>query len=121
MITKIYKRVKHKSGGAPAKRAEVEARAGRAFPSPLPPSCPPRPSVIFQNSASGFSLKKVRISFRIDSQFVKFLFPASLGASPLASANEFASNFQTSQSFFALRANAKRQLFRHRRNCPKAI
>jgi len=29
MITKIYKRVKHKSGGAPAKRAEVEARAGR--------------------------------------------------------------------------------------------
>lgn len=29
MITKIYKRVKHKSDGAPAKRAEVEARAGR--------------------------------------------------------------------------------------------
>jgi len=48
---------------------------------------------------SGFSLKKVRILFRTDSQFVKFAFPASLGASPLASANEFSSNFQTSQSF----------------------
>ena len=29
MVTKIYKRVKFKSDAAPAKRAEVEARAGR--------------------------------------------------------------------------------------------
>ena len=63
----------------------------------------------FQKSASGFSLKKVRISFRTYSQFVKFAFPASLGASPLTSADEFSSNFQTSQSFFARKANAKRQ------------
>ena len=48
----------------------------------------------YQNSASGFSLKKVRILFKTDSQLVKFWFPASLGASPLASANEFSSNFQ---------------------------
>jgi len=77
--------------------------------------CPPER----QNSASGFSRKKVRILFRTDSQLVKFWFPASLGASPLASADEFSSNFQTSQSFFAQlvhrsfneggRANAKRQ------------
>ena len=55
----------------------------------------------YQKSASGFSRKKVRILFRTDSQFVKFRFPASLGASPLASADEFSSNFQTSQSFFS--------------------
>jgi hypothetical protein len=60
-----------------------------------------RPSGNYQKSASGFSRKKVRILFRTDSQFVKFWFPASLGASPLASANEFSSNFQTSQSFFS--------------------
>jgi hypothetical protein len=39
--------------------------------------------------------------FKTDSQFVKFSFPASLGASPLASADEFSSNFQMSQFFFA--------------------
>ena len=75
-----------------------------------------RPSENYQKSASGFSRKKVRILFRTDSQLVKFWFPASLGASPLASADEFSSNFQTSQSFFARRANAKRQFF-----CLKAI
>jgi len=70
---------------------------------------------IYSKSASGFSLKKVRILFRTDSQFVKFAFPASLGASPLASANEFSSNFQTSQSFFARRENAKRQFSAQKR------
>ena len=76
----------------------------------------------YQKSASGFSLKKVRILFKTDSQLVKFWFPASLGASPLApansagrSANEFSSNFQTSQSFFARRANAKRQFSAQKR------
>ena len=81
-----------------------------------------RTSENYQKSASGFSRKKVRILFRTDSQFVKFRFPASLGASPLAlansagrSANEFSSNFQTSQSFFARRANAKRQFSAQKR------
>ena len=81
-----------------------------------------RPSENYQKSASGFSRKKVRILFKTDSQFVKFRFPASLGASPLASANsagrsanEFSSNFQTSQSFFARRAKAKRQFSTQKR------
>jgi hypothetical protein len=82
---------------------------------------PPRPSVIFKIQRQDFRGKRFGISFRTGSQVVKFPFPVSLGASPLASADEFSSNFQTSQSFFALRANAKRQLFRRRRNCPKAI
>ena len=75
-----------------------------------------RPSENYQKSASGFSRKKVRILFRTDSQFVKFVFPASPSPSARASADEFSSNFQTSQSFFARRANAKRQFF-----CLKAI
>jgi len=94
---------------------QERGRGGNSF-SPHPFFFPPRPSENYQKSASGFSRKKVRILFRTDSQFVKFRFPASLGASPLAlansagrSANEFSSNFQTSQSFFARRANAKRQ------------
>ena len=92
-----------------------KARAGKnSFPPT--PFLFARPSGNYQKSASGFSRKKVRILFRTDSQFVKFEFPASLGASPLASANEFSSNFQTRQSFFARRANAKRQFF-----CPKTI
>ena len=77
-----------------------KARAGKnSFPPT--PFLFARPSENYQKSASGFSLKKVRILFRTDSQLVKFRFPASLGASPLASANEFSSNFQTSQSFFS--------------------
>jgi len=75
-----------------------------------------RTSENYQKSASGFSRKKVRILFRTDSQFVKFAFPASLGASPLASANEFSSNFQTSQSFFRPKGERKATIF-----CPKAI
>jgi len=75
-----------------------------------------RPSGNCQKSVSGFSLKKVRILFRTDSQFVKFRFPASLGASPLASADEFSSNFQTSQSFFRPKDERKTAIF-----CPKAI
>jgi hypothetical protein len=75
-----------------------EARAGKnSFPPT--PFLFARPSGNCQKSASGFSRKKVRILFRTDSQFVKFVFPASLGALPLASADEFSSNFQTSQSF----------------------
>ena len=77
-----------------------------------------RPSENYQNSASGFSRKKVRISFRTDSQLVKFWFPASLVASPLApansagrSANEFSSNFQTSQSFFRPKGERKTAIF----------
>ena len=85
-----------------------EARAGKnSFPPT--PFLFARPSENYQKSASGFSRKKVRILFKTDSQLVKFRFPASLGASPLASANEFSSNFQTNQSFFARRANTKRQ------------
>ena len=86
-----------------------------------------RTSENYQKSASGFSRKKVRILFRTDSQFVKFAFPASLGAEftphtacccagPLASANEFSSNFQTSQSFFRPKGERKATIF-----CPKAI
>ena len=52
---------------------------------------------------------KEALIYILASQFVKFAFPASLGASPLASADEFSSNFQTSQSFFARRAKTKRQ------------
>ena len=87
-----------------------EARAGKnSFPPT--PFLFARPSENYQNSASGFSLKKVRISFRTDSQFVKFAFPASLGASPLASANEFSSNFQTNQSFFRPKGERKAAIF----------
>ena len=81
-----------------------EARAGKNswWTSTLqPPSFLPARAKFFQKSASGFSRKKVRILFRRHSQFVKLAFPASLGASPLASADKFSSNFQTSQSFFA--------------------
>ena len=92
-----------------------EARAGK---NSLPPTpfLFARPSEVFQNSASGFSRKKVRILFKTDSQLVKFAFPAALGASPLASANEFSSNFQTSQSFFRPKGERKAAIF-----CPKAI
>ena len=75
-----------------------EARAGKN-------SFPPtsflfaRPSENYQKSASGFSRKKVRILFRTDSHLGQNEFPASLGASPFASADEFSNNFQTSQSF----------------------
>ena len=92
-----------------------EARAGKnSFPPT--PFLFARPSEVFQNSASGFSRKKVRILFKTDSQLVKFAFPAALGASPLASANEFSSNFQTSQSFFRPKGERKAAIF-----CPKAI
>jgi hypothetical protein len=81
-------------------RRRRKARAGKnSFPPT--PFLFARPSENYQKSASGFSLKKVRILFRTDSQLVKFWFPAPLGASPLASANEFSSNFQTSQSFLS--------------------
>ena len=103
-----------------------EARAGKNSWWTLtlqPPFLFARPSGNYQNSASGFSRKKVRILFKTDSQFVKFRFPASLGASPLASANsagrsanEFSSNFQTSQSFFRPKGERKATIF-----CPKAI
>jgi hypothetical protein len=75
-----------------------------------------RPSENYQKSASGFSLKKVRILFKTDSQLGQDEFPASLGASPLASADEFSSNFQTSQSFIPPQAGRKAAIF-----CPKAI
>ena len=100
-LAALFAKQKTKFGGG-------KARAGKnSFPPT--PFLFARPSENYQKSASGFSLKKVRILFRTDSQFVKFAFPASLGASPLASANEFSSNFQTNQSFFARRANTKRQ------------
>ncbi len=92
-----------------------KARAGKnSFPPT--PFLFARPSENYQKSASGFSRKKVRISSKTDSQFVKFRFPASLGASPLASANEFSSNFQTSQSLVPPKAGRKAAIF-----CPKAI
>ena len=92
-----------------------EARAGKnSFPPT--PFLFARPSENYQKSASGFSLKKVRILFRTDSRFIKFRFPASLRTSPLASANEFSSNFQTSQSFFRPNDERKAAIF-----CPKAI
>jgi len=65
----------------------------------------------YQNSASGFSRKKVRILFRTDSQFVKFVFPASPSPSARASADEFSSNFQTSQSFFRPKGERKAAIF----------
>ena len=77
-----------------------KARAGKnSFPPT--PFLFARTSENYQNSASGFSWKKVRILFRTDSQLGQNEFPASLGASLLASADEFSSNFQTSQSFFS--------------------
>ncbi len=91
-----------------------KARAGKnSFPPT--PFLFARPNEFFQKSASGFSRKKVRILSKRDSQLVKFRFPASLGASPLASADEFSSNFQTSQSFFVRRAKAKRQFSAQKR------
>ena len=92
-----------------------EARAGKnSFPPT--PFLFARPSENYQNSASGFSRKKVRILFRTDSQLVKFAFPASLGASPLASADEFSSNFQNEPIFFRQKGERKAAIF-----CPKAI
>jgi hypothetical protein len=120
-LAALFAKQKTKFGGGGTPEAErfafatgQEARAGKnSFPPT--PFLFARPSENYQKSASGFSRKKVRILFRTDSQFVKFLFPASLGASPLASANEFSSNFQTSQSFFARRAKAKRQFSAQKR------
>ena len=121
-LAALFAKQKTKFGGG-------KARAGKnSFPPT--PFLFARPSENYQNSASGFSLKKVRILFRTDSQFVKFAFPASLGAEfippkagPLApansagrSANEFSSNFQTSQSFFRPKGERKATIF-----CPKAI
>jgi len=102
-LAALFAKQKTKFGGG-------KARAGKnSFPPT--PFLFARPSENYQNSASGFSLKKVRISFRTDSQFVKFAFPASLGASPLASANEFSSNFQTNQSFFRPKGERKAAIF----------
>jgi len=81
-------------------RRRRKSEGGQKFLPPTP-FLFARPSENYQNSVSGFSRKKVRILFRTDSQFVKFAFPASLGASPLASASEFSSNFQTSQFFLS--------------------
>jgi hypothetical protein len=79
-LAALFAKQKTKFGGG------GKARAGKnSFPPT--PFLFARPSGNYQNSASGFSLKKVRILFKTDSQFVKFAFPASLGASPLASAN----------------------------------
>ena len=64
MITKIYKRVKHKSGGAPARRAEVKARAGQAFPFPEPLFLPAPPE-------RNFSEIGVRIFFEKSSDFIQ--------------------------------------------------
>ena len=64
MITKIYKRVKFKSGGAPAKRAEVEARAGREF-------LFPRPLFLLAPPERNFSKIGVRIFLEKSSDFVQ--------------------------------------------------
>jgi len=84
--------------------SESEGGAGIPFPRTPFPSRPARAN-FFQKSASGLLRKKVRISFRRHSHFVKFAFFASLGveftphtacccARPLASADEFSSNFE---------------------------
>ena len=106
-IAALFAKQKTKFGGGGTPVVErfafttgQEARAGKnSFPPT--PFLFARPSENYQNSASGFSRKKVRILFRTDSQFVKFAFSPSLGASPLASVDEFSSNFQTSQSFLS--------------------
>jgi len=105
------------------KRNSAAEKRGRVkIPSPQPPSFLPARAKVFQKSASGFSRKKVRILFRTDSQFVKFWFPASLGASPLASAKEFSSNFQTSQSFSRRRREQSGNFLpAGRQVCPKAF
>ena len=102
----LFAKQKKRNSAAVEKNRKRKARAGKnSFPPT--PFLFARTSENYQKSASGFSLKKVRILFKTDSQFVKFRFPASLGAEfippkagPLALANEFSSNFQTSQSFF---------------------
>jgi len=92
--------------------AATEKRGRTKIPSPQPPSLFARPSgKIFQKSASGFSWKKVRILFKTDSQFVKFAFLVSLGASPLASANEFSSNFQRANLFVPPKAELQNSNF----------
>ena len=102
-LATLFAKQKTKFGGG-------KARAGKnSFPPT--PFLFARPSENYQKSASGFSRKKVRILFRRHSQFVKFPFPASLGASPLASADEFSSNFQTSQSFFRPKGESKATIY----------
>jgi len=48
----------------------------------------------YLENASEFAIKQFLTFSNSRSQFVKFGFPASLGASPLASADEFSSNSQ---------------------------
>ena len=115
LFSLFFKENKRRANFVGTKFGAGKARAGKnSFPPT--PFLFARPSENYQKSASGFSLKKVRILFKTDSQFVKFAFPASLGASPLASADEFSSNFQTSQPFFRPKGESKVANF-----CPKAI
>ena len=102
-LAALFAKQKTKFGGG-------KARAGKnSFPPT--PFLFARPSENYQKSASGFSWKKVRILFRTDSQLGQNEFPASLGASLLASADEFSSNFQTSQSFFSPEGRTQKRQF----------
>jgi hypothetical protein len=99
MITKIYKRVKFKSGGAPARWAEVEARAGREGKGVRGKGIPAPPERNFSEIGARIFLEKVRILFRIGSQFLNFAFPASLGASPRLLSKIFPLKFSLARPF----------------------
>jgi len=58
MIAKNLKGVKNKIGGAPAKRAEVEARAGREFIFPTPLFLPAPPERKLSKVSVGIFAKK---------------------------------------------------------------
>jgi len=110
LLAALFAKQKTKFGGG------GKARAGKnSFPPT--PFLFARPSENYQKSASGFSRKKVRILSKRPSQLVKFALPASLGASPLASADEFSSNFQTSQFFVPPSAGRQNGNFLPKSNC----
>ena len=101
MIAKIFERVKNKIGGAPAKRAEVKARAGREFLFPEPFFFPAPPERKISEISVGIFAEK-------SSDFIQETQPfRKVSASRLG--GRIFKQFQTSQSFFARRAKAKRQ------------
>jgi hypothetical protein len=102
------------------RNSAANARAGRAFPFPVPLFLPAPPERNFLEIS-------IRIFFEKGSDFIQDRQPIckisvsrlARGCAPRFGGRIF-KQFPNEPIFFALRANAKRQLFRRRRNCPKA-
>ena len=120
MITKNFKRVKNKIGGAPAKRAERKARAGREFlfPEPLFLPAPPERKLskfsvrIFAEKSSDFVQKRQPISIFSVSRLAR-------GFAPRFGKRIF-KQFPIESTFFARGAKAKRQFIPTMSGLPKS-